>query len=566
MNKHLSSVDAQNIRRQLQSTVGETGAREDTSLVRSFPVWLMQKYLAVWKGKPPQPSLLALSVAVSLFMTIPLGYVILRAIQGGAAVWERLLSNRIPYLIINTLEITGATIVVTLFLGTALALLTQRTDLPGAKYWNWLFSFPLVIPAYIGAFTYITLIGPRGITESSFLPSIYSFWGTLFVLAAFTYPYVYLLAASGLQNTNANIEEAARIAGLSQIGVFHRVTLPMLRPSLGAGCLLVALYVLSDFGTVTMLRFDTFTSAVYQQLVGRYDRSAAAVLSSLLVMFSLFLLWLDVRNRKRAKFYQTVGTFRNPQILSLGVWKWPALIFVSLVVALSSLLPIGLLIFWTVQGYLKGSIEMDFFSYSFNSLSASALAATAATLLSLPVAYLQARHPSTVSSLFMRLTFSGYALPGVVLALGLVFFFNNFIPWLYGTPVMIVVAYLIRFLPQSLQAQEAALTQVSPNLEEAARMMGESTWGALRKITLPLVRPGLLAGWGLVFVSSMKELPASLLLRPPGFETLAIRVWVDAGEGFYEAAAPAALFLLVVAVLPMRWLMQSKNESGRGCT
>lgn len=518
--------------------------------------------------KPPAGGMAAAALVTGILMTVPVLYVVYRAALGGVDVWQRLLNTRLPGLLANTVTLTVATTALAVFIGFTLAWIVVRTDVPGRRVWTWLAALPLAFPPYLGAFAYITVFGHRGLLEDLLrrwpgspgmalnLPSIYSLGGTSLVLALFTYPYVYLIVAATVRSLNVSLEEAARSCGHPPFSVFRRVSLPLLRPAIGAAALLVALHVLSDFGAVTMLRYQTFTSAIYTQLVGRYDRAAAAVLSTVLIALTVTVLWGEGRLRGRGRYYQTTGTIRSVTPVPLGRARYPALLFVLGVVFLSVFLPFSLLAYWAVLGLSEGAMRGAFWRYLLNSVGAAGLAATVALVLALPVAYLGARSGGPAARLLRQMAHAGFAVPGVVVALSMVFLFNRFFPWLYGTVALVVVGYVVRFLPESLQAEEAALAQVSPNLEEAARSCGHSPWGVLRRVTLPLIVSGLVAGWALVFLSALKELPATLLLRPAGFDTLAVRVWIEASEGFYTRAAPAAVLLVLSAVVPLRILLE----------
>lgn len=324
-----------------------------------------------------------------------------------------------------------------------LAWLVTRSDLPGRKTYKWLLALPMAIPPYIGALAYIFLFGFDGVLKTVVaslaggalaLPDIYSLWGTTLVLSLFTFPYTFLLVAAALETMSASCEEAARACGYSSWSVFWSATLPMLRPAIGAGSLLVALYVLSDFGVVAMLRYDTFTSAIYTQLVGRYDWSAAAVLGLILVAITLAAVWLEWRSRAKARYYQNRGSHGTAPVVPLGSWRYLALAWVWLVLSASVIFPLLFLIAMTYQGLVQGAIGQEFWRYTLNSFTTAAAGATLASLLALPVAYLSARHDSFPGKLFARISYAGYALPGVVIALGIVFVASQFLPMLYGTP------------------------------------------------------------------------------------------------------------------------------------
>lgn len=522
----------------------------------------------------PPPGIAAASLCAAALSAVPLFYILLRASQASPEIWLRLWRTRIPELLANTLGLAVAVTAVTITLSLLLAYLTERTDLPVRKAIHWLMAVPLAIPAYVGAFAYITFLGHGGLARQILgdfpglphgavdLPSIYGFGGAVLVLSLFTFPYVYLLAAASLRAGGGELEEASLSCGCSRFQTFFRVTLPLLRPATAAGGLLVFLYVLSDFGTVSMLRFPTFTSVIYLQLIGRYDRAAAAVLSAVLLFIALAVIYAEWRSRSGARHYQAGGGHRPPSPAPLGGWKYPAVIFTWAVVLLSVAAPLGLLGYWSLSGFAGGALHRDFLQHGLNSLLTAAFAATASVALALPMAYLSVRHGGTMAKTLARLVYAGYALPGVILALGMVLVASSWLPFLHGTAAILILAYIARFLPQGLQAEESALARVNPCLEESARLAGYSPWSAFLRVTLPLIRPGLIAGWAMVFISSLKELPATLLLRPAGFDTLAVRVWIEASEGFFERGAPAALLLVIVSVLPVKLLFG--RESGKG--
>ncbi|WP_026691137.1 ABC transporter permease [Alteribacter aurantiacus] len=525
-------------------------------------------WFQMWRGNPPGPILVILGLVVALLMSIPIFYVVWRSIFAGADSWLRLLDGRIPQLLWNTLSLTVAVTVAAVVIGVTLAWIVIRTDLPGKKAWQWLLALPLVIPPYVGAVTYIIVFGRSGwardVWESipfftailgDYNLNIYSFFGVFLVLTMFTYPYVFLIVSASLRRMNKNYEEVARSQGFSTAQVFWKVNLPMLRPAIGAGAILISLYVLSDFGAIAMLRYVTFTAAIYFQRAS-FDTASASVLSLVLILLTMVILWIEVISRKKSKYYQTANTFREPDTLALGKWKPLAIIYVSVVFFFSVFLPIAVLIYWTSIGIGLDALDSRFFEYAWNSVKVSGLAALAAMILSLPVIYLKSRYPSPISTAIDKMSYAGYALPGVIVALGMVFIFNTHIPSLYNTFYVIIIAFVIRFLPQAMQAGEASLSLVSPRIDEAARSLGSPPWKVMVKVILPSIMPGVLAGGALVFVSSIKELPATLMLRPPGFDTLAVRVYYNASEAIYYQAAPGALLIVLVSLIPLRYLLK----------
>ena len=530
-------------------------------------------YTSIGKRRLPLPLLIS-AAGVAAFVATPLVYVLVRGATGGAEVWVRLAQTRLIELLINTLSLAATVTAGTLALGVALAFLVERTDLPGRRLWRWLLAMPLAIPAFISATVHVALWRPRGGIVPQFLagwlgrpvdlPSPFGFAGAAFMLTLFMFPYVYLLSAAAFRSLHASFEEVARSLGRTPWQAVWQVVLPALKPGLGAGALLVALDILAEYGTVSLLRYQTFSAAIFLQLSGRYDRAAASALSLVLAVIGIALLWGEIRFQGQARFYQLSSGWRPAPPTALGRWRWPALSFVAAVAGMSLIIPIGMLTAWTIQGFTDVSSLTSVWrfsgegvlGYAWNSVWSAGLAAAIAILLSLPVAYLAVRYPRRASRIMARLCQVGYALPGVVIALSLILLVNRILPFLYATPLVVVLAYVLRHMPQAVRSSEAALAQVAPNMEEAARSLGRRPVRAFFNVTLPLILPGLFAGGALVFLSSLKELPATLLLRPAGFDTLSVRFWIMASEGVYTQAAPAALLLVACAAGPLYFLLR----------
>ncbi|MBX3036565.1 MAG: iron ABC transporter permease [Anaerolineales bacterium] len=529
------------------------------------------------KTTPISPRLLISAGLVALFVAIPLIYIFIRAVGANPEDWQRLLQTRIWKLLGNTLLLTFSVTTGALIVGVSMAWFTERTDLPARKIFRWLLAMPLAIPAYIGAIVHLAMLRPRGgyvpqflanlFGQEIFTPSPFGFWGATFILTFFMYPYVYLLSAAAFRSLHASLEEAARTLGRNPLQTLFQVTLPALRPGLTAGALLVALDILAEYGTVALLRYETFSSAIFIQLSGRYDRSSASVLSGILVALAILFLWSELRLQGQARFTQVESNWRPASLFNLGKWKIPSFFIVLGVVSISLLTPAIVLLIWSMQALLDPETLSKVFytgfqgfgSYIWNSLWSSGLAALIGVTLSIPVALLAVRYPNRLSQIISRICQVGYAIPGVVIALSLVLLVNRFLPFLYGTPLIVVMAYVLRHMPQAVRSSESALKQLSPTLEEASRTLGRTSIQTMFQVTLPLILPGLLAGGSLVFLTSLKELPATLLLRPAGFDTLAVRVWAWATDGFYVQAAPAAFVLIFISALPLYFLLRREQ-------
>ncbi len=511
------------------------------------------------------PSPLALpGFCLALALMLPLVYVMVTAVTTDLAVWRRLWTTRIPELLLNTLSLSIGVAVIDLLLGVSLAWIVTRYRFPGASTWEWLCLLPLSIPSYVLAYTYTHLLKRGGTLEhlwqsvagpEATLFSPFSFAGAVLVLALNTFPFVYLLARSAFRTVNVSFEEAARMTGASRMTTFFRVSLPLIRPSLIAGLFLAILYVASDFGAVSLLRVQTFTYAVYQQMSGRFDNDAASCLSLVLVACACVFLFGERRFRRQSRFYQTTGQYRKP--VPQPCKPFTALLMTGylLFVFMAAFgIPALLLVQWTADALAAGTLSPAFAGYVWNSVSLSGLTATVAIVCGIPLAYVASGRRTWARTVCVQGAYTGYVLPGPVVALAVLVVVSQLIPQLYGTILILLLAYLIHFLPVALQGIEATLQQITPNLEEAARSLGARPVRNFVSVTLPLVRGGLVSAWILVFVQCMKELPASLLLRPAGFDTLAVRIWLEASEELYQLAAPPAL-LIVVMTIPVVLLL-----------
>ena len=514
----------------------------------------------------PPVTLAALAVLVAVVLLLPLAYLVIRASQGGADAWAVLERPRTIELVLRTCGLVAAVTACAAAIGLPAAWLVTRTDLPAPRIWSVLLALPLVIPSYVIALALIAAFGRGGMIARvvpglEAPPQAFGFWGALAGLALATYPYVFLLVAGALRRSDRAVEEAARSLGRSRAQVFRLVTQPMLRPAIGGSALLVALYALSDFGVVSLMRFDALTRAIFLQYGAAFDRTPAAVLALVLVVLTTVVLITESRASRRAGARASSASARPAEPIPLGRWKAPAVAFLGLVVGAALVLPVAVLVWWLLRAASVGDAFSNVVGPGLNSLVASLLAAGVATLAALPAAILAVRWRGRWTGLVERASYAGNALPGVVIALALVFFAARYAEPLYGTLALLVIAYVIRFLPQALTAAGEAMRRADVRLEEAARGLGRGRLRTLLSVTAPLVTPTLLAGATLVFLSTMKELPATLLLRPIGFDTLATEVWTATGVSAYSQAAAPALTLIVLAA-PAVWVFGARGPWG----
>lgn len=500
---------------------------------------------------------------IAAAMLLPPSYLALRTLGAGGEIWDLLFRVRTLQILGRTLiliiAVTGLSVTISL----PLAWLTIRTDIPLRRLWSVLTALPLVIPSYVAGLIVVAALGPKGmlqqLLEGAFgvdrLPEIYGFPGAMLTIVLVSYPLVLITLQTSLRGIDPSLEEASQSLGHGQWYTFRRVVLPQLRPAMASGALLVALYTLKDFGAVSLLRYETFTWAIYLQYETSLDRTVAAGLSLVLIGLALAMLFIEARAWGKIRYHRSsTGAMRPPAPVHLGRWRWLALAFCTLIALMTLFIPISVLAYWLVQGVYRGASLHLVWGPAINSVYASGLAAAAAAVFSLPVAILAVRYPGRISTLVERSTYIGFALPGIVVALALVFFGARYATPIYQTLGLLIFAYVILFLPQAVGAIRTSLLQINPHLEEVARSLGRTPLQVLVTITLPLVRSGVLGGAILVFFTTMKELPATLILSPIGFKTLAISIWSATSEAFFARAAAPALVLILISAVPMAFL------------
>jgi len=500
--------------------------------------------------RPAHPLLWVAAVAALAPVVVPFGFLIGRALGGGATALDTVLSTRTLELAINTTTLVLAVATAAAVIGVGAAWLTERTDLPGRRVWRVLVALPLVLPSYVIALTVISALGPRGLISDALgvgMPTIRGFWGAFWALTVATYPFVYLIVASALRRIDPIVEEAGRGLGHSQRAVFFRIVAPQLRHAIGAGVLLSALYTLSDFGAVSLVGFDSFTRVVYAQYAGRLDRTPAIVLALVLVLLAVVVLLLESQIRRGRPFIPRPSN-RTPRPAPLTDRQRNLSIVGLVTLSLFALvLPVGTLFAWLLRNPAPGGIPWGSLT---GSVAVSVLAAIAAVALAVPVAVLVVRHRDSRSAWVERLSYLAYSVPHITVGLAMVFVASRYLGSLYQSLLVLVAVYVSVFFAQALGAIRSSLAQLSPSLEDAARSLGRSQLQTMFKVVIPLMRRGIAAGGLLVFLTTMKELPITLLLRPTGLDTLAIDVWSASGDLLYSAAAVPALLLLAVSALP----------------
>ena len=527
----------------------------------------IRRLRAIRRQRRWPPFTLSLTASIIGFaLLLPVIYLLIRTLDAGAeSLADILLRPRTAAIILRSVVLVAIVSSASAVLALSLGWLIERTDLPFRRTWSILTVLPLVMPSYIVAFLFISVFAPLGILHRLVteplgiekLPSVYGLPGAAIVLVLVSYPYTLLTVRAALRGSGRALEDASRTLGKGPWVTFLRVTLPQLRPALASGSLLVALYTISDFGAVSLLRYETFTWAIYLQYTSYVDRTAAAALSLVLVGLAVLLFLTETSahgDRPMEDTHQAeLGGADSPSV-PLGVWKYPALALCSLVALVALVIPMAVLLFWLIRGLGAGEHLSGVWGPALNSATVSSLAAVAAVAAALPIVVLAVRFPGRFSMSIDRISHVGFALPGIVIALALVFFGSRLVPSLYQTHVMLIFAYVILFLPVAMGPVRASLLQVNPGVEEAGRTLGHRPLHVFRTITVPLLRPGILAGGALVFLTAMKELPATLLLSPLDFSSLGTTIWAASSEAFFAQAALPALLLIAISAIPMVFL------------
>jgi iron(III) transport system permease protein len=484
----------------------------------------------------------------------------------------------LPQTIKNTIFLVVGVGVVTTTLGVSLAWLTAVCDFPLRKFFVWALILPMAIPGYVMAFALVGLFEYTGPVQhflretfgsSSAFPDIYSYGGVVMALSLALYPYTYLMVRNAFQTQGLRSLEVGQSLGLSIRESFWRICLPMARPWIVGGTLLVMMETLSDFGTVAIFNYDTLTSAIYKTWFGLYSLPAALQVASVLLIFVVVITLLERRSRASQRFSQTRSAKSVAGRIRLsGVDRWLALLVCVLVFSLAFVMPVMRLLYWAVPN-MNADITSQFLGYVAGSTSLSLIAMLMIAGLALLMAFTARTYNSPFAKIVVRISTMGYALPGTVLAVGLfvpVAAIDNVLgamglstPLLQGTMVVMLLAYSVRFMAVAFTPLESNLLRITPSIDAASRSLGVSGIKMLAKVHLPMVKGGLLTAMVLVFVDVMKELPITLMTRPFGFNTLAVRIFELSSEGLWERAALPALAIVLVGLIPAFILIRKSD-------
>lgn len=500
------------------------------------------------------PVTLALAVAVAALALLPLGYITWYCVDlGWDGVRELVLRPRVGELLWNTVRLVVGTVVGCAVLGLGAAWLVERSSVPGRRIWHVLLVAPLAVPAFVNSYAWISL-----------LPGLDTYAGALLVVTLSYFPFVYLPLVASFRGLDPALEDTARGLGLSTWSVFLRVQLPQLRVALLGGSLLVALHLLAEFGALQMLRYPTFTTAIYDQYRATFNGPGATMLAGVLVLLCLLLLLAEIRLRGRRGYARAGrGAPRPARRVQLGRLTVPALGGLAVLVGLSLAVPLGSLSYWVARGAGTALDGSALLTTTGTTLGLAAVAAALTTAMALPTGWLAVRARGRISTLLERCTYVGSSVPGIVVGLALVTLSIRATPWLYQTVPVLLLAYAILFLPRAIVTVRSAVEQSPALYDDVAASLGASAPARLRRVTLPLLAPGIGAGAALVFLAVVTELTATLLLAPTGTTTLATAFWSASSALDYGAAAPYAVVMVLLSA-PATVLLS--RDARRGLT
>ena len=532
-------------------------------------------------------SLRFIAVISALFVIAPILVIFSSLLQPVSEIWQHIVDTLLVDLLKNTFILCIGVLAGTFILGVGAAWLTAVCDFPGRKFFNWALMLPLAMPTYVLAFVFIglldfsgpvqTLLRSQLFLSTNWFPNIRSAPGVILVMSLALYPYVYLLARNAFQTQGKRVIEVSQALGQSRTNAFFKAALPMARPWIASGLMLVLMETLADFGAVSIFNYDTFTTGIYKAWFGFFSLAAAAQLSSVLLIFVILLIIVEQQMRAKMQFHQVGKMSTEKSRIRLYGWKkWMTCAFLSTIVLIAFLIPCLQLAVWSFK---SASVELDsiYMGLLIRSLFFSLSAAAIITGLGLLMAYIQRRYPDYFTKWTIRLSTMGYALPGTVLAVGIVIMVNysdKQIIWaihaitgiqlksiLNGTILTVLFAYTVRFLTAGFNSVNSSMHRITRSLDEASMLLGTTGVNLLRRIHVPILKNGLYTAAMLVFVDVMKEMPITLMTRPFGWDTLAVKIFELTSEGEWQRAALPSITLVFAGLVPLILLNKKSEQS-----
>ena len=486
-----------------------------------------------------------LIILIGLPLCLPFLYVILRATEVGLTrSVELLFRPRIAELLSNTMLLMVCVTIGAISLGTLCAFLLERCRFFGKAFFEVAMSLPLCIPAFVSCFTWISLTF-----------RVEGFWGTIGIMTLSSFPLAYLPVSATLKRLDRSLEEVSLSLGKSPTYTFWHAIFPQLKPAIGSSILLIALHMLVDFGAVSILNYETFTTAIFQEYEMSFNNSSAALLSAVLMAICTIIVFGEIFFRGKQTLYNSgKGVTRPYPVKKLSFGKQCiTFAFFSCIFMLSIGVPVVMLIYWLIVGNSRERAFdfSEFFVAFSHSLTISGLGALLTVICALPLVWAAVRYSSKLAVWIDRLPYLLHAVPGLVIALSLVYFTINYANAIYQTFLVVIVAYFMLYLPMAQTTLRAALKQLSDNIEKVGQSLGRGPFYIFRTLTLPAMLPGIAAAFALVFLNLMKELTATLLLTPNDIKTLSTAVWEYTSDAQYAAATPYALMLILFSGIPV---------------
>ena len=497
------------------------------------------------------------SLVLAFFLVLPLLYLLTKITFEFKLFFDFILNTNILRLSFNTISLILLVVIFSVLISLPLAYLNVRSNLPFAKYLTSISVLPIALPSYVMATTQIEIWSKNGwvhnflkiFFEMKTFPSFYGLIGSVFVLSLITYPYVYIGLAAMFRRFDYQMIDASKTLGDSPFQSFFKIIFPLVRPTIVGGSLLVSLYVLSDFGAVSLLRFNTFTIAIFNRMYNSISNYGVLEISLLAIIFCFIILFIESRSKNEARHFSNSKLSDNKKA-DLGFWKWILLPLTLLPLIFGFILPISVLIYWIIIGIGEDMGFMDVIQPTINTLMISSVSAIFITLVCIPLLITIKKNVRLLSFFVDKVSYIGLSLPGVIVSMSLVFFCINYFDYIYQTFIVLVLGYFISFLPAALGPIKSSMSQIDPKLEDASLTLGASKIKTYLDVVVKLASPGFIYGGVLVFILCLKELPATLILSPIGFQTLATEIWSNASEAFFIKTALASIVLVIIAGIP----------------
>tara|TARA_B100000029_G_scaffold8795_2_gene9316 strand:- start:1105 stop:2661 length:1557 start_codon:yes stop_codon:yes gene_type:complete len=510
--------------------------------------------------KTASPVLHTFAIVIIAFCSIPLIYLFYQLSLSPKGFIDYVTADTTTPVVLRTFVLVIGVAVMSLLIAVPIAWLLERSDLPFRNLFGLLATLPLAIPSYIGSFVLLSFFGQKGLLQRLLEPigvenifTVSGCSGAIVVLSLLTYPYLLILLRPAIGSLDPRLSEVSATFGYGPVRTFFKITLPLLRPALAAGGLLVSLYALSDFGAVSLLNCRSLTVSLFTHYESAFDRSGAASVAILLSILALLLVMSDLKTRRNRE-YSSLRPMASPREIELGWWRWPIVVALSGFLCVVLVVPIGILLYWFSREVNYSEAITEITVPAVNSLLVSTVAGLVTCLVAVPIAILSVRYSRFwFSRLSEMISYTGYALPGLVIALSLVFVAKN-VSFIYQSFFVLVIAYVLLFLPQAITSIRIPVGQMQKNVESAARGLGASNFRVASTISFPLVRRGLIAGFVLVFITTIKELPATLILSPMNYDSLSVSVWSASSEAFFARAALPGILLVFFSLIPLTLL------------